>query len=113
VKWYPRWLLNRNVGKTLLWAVLLLVTAAIANVLGIWLLGSIDDWQHWLSAAAGYFLVWRLCLYAATVYGWLWMRRRLLARESNPDAKRRLLRAEIAGVVAVVVLETSLLMQGR
>jgi len=48
VKWYPRWLLNRNVGKTLLWAVLLLVVAAIANVLGIYLLGSIDDWQQWL-----------------------------------------------------------------
>jgi len=113
VKWYLRWLLNRNIGKTLLWAVLLLVVAVIANVLGIWLLGSINDWQRWLDAAAGYFLVWRLCLYAATIYGWLWMRRRLLAQESNSDAKRRLLRAEIAGVIAVIALETSLLLQGR
>jgi len=113
VKWYPHWLFNRNIGKTLLWAVLLLVAAAITNILGIYLLGSIDDWQLWLDAAAGYFLVWRLCLYAATVYGWRWMRRRLLARESNPDTKRRLLRAEVAGVIAVIALETSLLLQGR
>jgi hypothetical protein len=32
---------------------------------------------------AGYFLVWRLCLYGATAYGWVWMRRRLLAREDQ------------------------------
>jgi len=35
VKWYPRWLFNRNISKTRLWAVLLLVVAAIANILGI------------------------------------------------------------------------------
>ena len=36
--------------------------------------------ERWLAASAGYFLVWRLCLYGATVHGWVWMRRRLLAR---------------------------------
>lgn len=43
------------------------------------------------------------------------MRRRLLAREAqngaNGQARRRLVRSEIAGVVAIVALETSLLMQ--
>jgi len=107
----PRWLLNRNVGKTLLWTVLLLALAVAANILGIWLLGSIDDWQRWLSAAAAYFFVWRLCLYAATIYGWRWMRRRLLARESSEDARKRLVRAEVAAVIAVAALEISLLMQ--
>jgi len=82
-----------------------------ANILGIYLLGSIDDWQHWLSAAAGYFLVWRLCLYAATIYGWRWMRRRLLAREAGGDARKRLIRAELAAVIAIVALEISLFMQ--
>lgn len=55
--------------------------------------------------------MWRLCLYGATVYGWVWMRRRLLAREEDAQARRRLVRSEIAGVVAIVALEASLLMQ--
>ena len=72
-------------------------------------------WERWLTATAGYFLVWRLCLYGATAYGWVWMRRRLLAREAqrgaDRQARRRLLRSEIAGVAAIVALEASLLMQ--
>lgn len=52
----------------------------------------------------------------ATAYGWVWMRRRLLAREeqngTDGQARRRLVRSEIAGVFAIVVLEASLLMQG-
>ena len=40
-------------------------------------------WEQWLAAASGYFLVWRLCLYGATACGWMWMRRRLLAREGD------------------------------
>jgi len=107
----PRWLFHRNIGKALLWTVLLLVLAVAVNILGIWLLGSIDDWQSWLDAAAGVFLVWRLCLYAATIYGWRWMRRRLLARESSDDARKRLIRSEVAAVIAIVALEASLLMQ--
>jgi len=58
-----------------------------------------------------YFFLWRLCLYGATGYGWIWMRRRLLARESGTEARRRLLRAEVAGVAGIVALEASLLMQ--
>jgi len=107
----PRWLFNRNVGKALLWTVLLLALAVAANILGIYLLGSIHDWQNWLSAAAAYFFVWRLCLYAATIYGWRWMRRRLLACETDGDARKRLIRAEVAAVIAVAVLEISLLVQ--
>jgi len=106
-----RWLFNRNIGKVLLWTVLLLALAVAANVLGIYLLGSIDDWQHWLDAAAGYFLVWRLCLYAATIYGWRWMRQRLLAREAGDDARKRLIRSEAAAVIAVAALEISLMVQ--
>jgi len=48
----PRWLFHRNVGKALLWTALLLALAVAANVVGIWLLGSIHDWQSWLDAAA-------------------------------------------------------------
>jgi hypothetical protein len=92
-----------------------MVLAAVAvgaNIVGIYLVGSVAGWERWLAAAAGYFLVWRLCLYGATAYGWVWMRRRLLAREDDAQARRRLVRSEIAGVVAIVALEASLLMQG-
>lgn len=108
---WPRWLFNRRVGKLLLWTVLLLVAALAANIAGIHYLGSVVDWERWLAEASGYFFLWRLCLYGATVYGWIWMRRRLLAREPGTEARRRLLRAEVAGVAGIVALEASLLMQ--
>lgn len=108
----PRWLFNRRAAKALLWTMVLAVVAVGANIVGIYLVGSVAGWERWLAAAAGYFLVWRLCLYGATAYGWVWMRRRLLAREDDAQARRRLVRSEIAGVVAIVALEASLLMQG-
>ena len=106
-----RWLFNRRNAKAVAWAVFLLGLTVAANVAGIYLIGSVAGWELWISASAGYFLAWRLCLYAATFYGWLWMRRRLLAREASPDARRRLVRAEIAGAIAIVALEASLLLQ--
>lgn len=108
----PRWLFGRRAAKALLWTVVLVAAAVGANIAGIYLVGSVAGWERWLAGAAGYFLVWRLCLYGATAYGWVWMRRRLLAREDDAQARRRLVRSEIAGVVAIVALETSLLMQG-
>jgi len=111
----PRWLLSRRAAKALLWAVVLVAVAVGTNIVGIYLVGSVAGWERWLTATAGYFLVWRLCLYGATAYGWVWMRRRLLAREAqrgtDKQARRRLLRSEIAGVAAIVALEASLLMQ--
>ena len=107
----PRWLFNRRAAKALLWTMVLAAVAVGANIVGIYLVGSVAGWERWLAAAAGYFLVWRLCLYGATAYGWVWMRRRLLAREDSMQARRRLIRAEVAGVLAIVALEASLLMQ--
>ncbi|SAI68999.1 Uncharacterised protein [Bordetella ansorpii] len=112
----PRWLFSRRAAKTLVWTVAIIATAVGANLAGIYLVGSVAGWERWLAAAAGYFLVWRLCLYVATAYGWVWMRRRLLAREAqngtDRQARRRLVRSEIAGVIAIVALEASLLVQG-
>ncbi|ASD11686.1 hypothetical protein [Pseudomonas aeruginosa] len=105
------WLFNRRVGRALLWTLLLLALTVAANVAGIYLSGSMAGWQRWLADASDYFFIWRLCLYGATAYGWVWMRRRLLARESDDEARRRLIRAEVAGVLAIVALEASLLMQ--
>lgn len=107
----PRWLFSRRAAKALLLAVVIIAAAVGANLVGIYLVGSVAGWERWLAASAGYFLVRRLCLYGATVYGWVWMRRRLLAREEDAQARRRLVRSEIAGVVAIVALEASLLMQ--
>ena len=113
--WLGR-LFSRHAVKALLWTVVIIAAAVGANVVGIYLVGSVAGWEQWLAATAGYFLVWRLCLYGATAYGWVWMRRRLLAREdqngADRQARRRLVRSEIAGVVAIMVLEASLLMQG-
>ncbi|MBA5201387.1 hypothetical protein H2Y56_18655 [Pectobacterium aroidearum] len=100
-----------RIARVLLWTVLLLVITVTANVLGIYFAGSIAGWEHWLADAASYFLLWRVCLYGATVYGWLWMRRRLLLRDTSPDARRRLIRAEVSGIAALLVLEFSLLVQ--
>ena len=65
----PRWLFSRRAAKALLWTVVLAAVAVCANIVGIYLVGSVAGWERWLAAAAGYFLVWRLCLYGATAYG--------------------------------------------
>jgi uncharacterized BrkB/YihY/UPF0761 family membrane protein len=93
----------RRAGLVLLWAILLLVATVAVNVVGIHQAGSIEGWQQWLTAHTGHFLAWRLLLYGGTAWGWLWMRRRVLARE--PEAGKRLLRAEISAIVAVAALE--------
>lgn len=99
------WLFNRRVGVALLCTLLVVAVAAEVNIAGIHMIGGVEGWQHWLQAHAGHFLVWRLCLYGATAYCWWWMRRRLLRRESSRETHRRLLRTEIAAVIAVVSLE--------
>lgn len=106
-----RGLFNRRTARALLWTAVLLAAAVAANVAGIYFIGSIADWEQWLAEASGFFLFWRLCLYGATAYGWRWMRRRLLTRHPDVAARRRLVRTEIAAVLVLVTLESSLLMQ--
>jgi hypothetical protein len=83
------------------------MVAAGVNVVGIRLVGDLEGWRQWLDERAGYFLVWRLCLYGATVYGWIWMRRRL--RERDRSAETGLRRGEIGAVATIALLEVSLL----
>ncbi len=104
-------LFNAQLGWALLWTLLVVLTAFAINLAGIRLVGSLDDWSHWLRAHAAYFLVWRLCLYAATGCGWWWMRRRLRQREPSQEAHRRLLRTEIGAVISIVLLESSVLLR--
>lgn len=101
----------RRSGLVLLGALLVLLAAVATNVIGIRLAGGIDGWQAWLTAHSNHFLAWRLLLYTGTAYGWLWMRRRVLAREPDAGTRRRLLRAELAAVAAVAALELSPMLQ--
>lgn len=107
----PSWLFNRRAGMALLWALLIFGVAVTVNVAGIHVVGSIDGWERWLHAHSAHFLAWRLVLYAATVYGWWWMRQRLRQREPAAETHQRLLRVEIAAVVTLVLLEGSQLLR--
>lgn len=101
----------RRAGLVLLGALLVLLAAVAANVVGTHMAGGIDSWQAWLTAHSKHFLAWRLLFYAGTAWGWNWMHRRVLAREPDAGTRRRLLRAELAAVAAVAALELSSYLQ--
>ena len=107
----PAWLFNRRVGMALLVALLVASIAVAVNIVGISIVGSIDDWERWLRAHSAHFLVWRLLVYTVTAYGWWWMRGRLREREPDSESHQRLLRVEIAAVVTIVLLEASQLLR--
>ena len=83
----------------------LFVLAFVVAFAGIHLLGGIENSQQWLDDHAGHFFVWRLCLYAAVLAVWPWVRRRRLARD--PQSHRQLRRVEVLGVLAIVLSEAS------
>jgi len=109
----PSWLFNRSVAMFLIGLFGLIIIAFLVNMLGIHVTGTVDNWQRYLSQNAPYFLMWRLALYSLIVAGWLWVKQRIVAREyskdeqSNTALKQRVLRIEIATVVAFLALETS------
>ena len=90
----PALVFSRRAAKALLLAVVIIAAAVGANIVGIYLVGSVAGWERWLAASAGYFLVWRLCLYGATVYGWsgcaagCWPARKTRKRGDAPGAQR-------------------------
>lgn len=98
-----RWLGHSRFLSALLWILVLILAAVAVNVTGIRIIGSVSGWAHWLHAHRAFFLLWRLCLYGATACGWWWMRERL--RQQEPGAHRRLRRAELAAVLAIMALE--------
>jgi len=106
-----RRIFSRRLGVALMWCFALFAVAVVVNAVGIRIVGSIEGWHRWLAEHTLHFTLWRVALYGATVYGWLWMRRRLLAREPGPGARQRVLRVEVAACAAVVALELSQWMQ--
>ena len=104
----PTWV---SLGWALLWIGLVLSVAVGINLVGIGLMGNVPAWTRWLDDRAAYFFAWRLCLYSVTVYGWLWMRRRLYQSDPTSEARQRLLRAEIGAVAALALLEISVVLR--
>jgi len=111
-----RWLFNKRTVWTLLWVVLLVLVAGLVNLAGVRIAGDIEGWTAWLKDHAAIFMVWRIALYAGVVCGWVWMRRRVLHREEAQEEQEegsrnrsamRLMRIEVAAVIALLVLELS------
>jgi len=87
--------------------------AFIVNAVGIWSLGGVDRWARWFQDHRVYFLLWRILLYGVTAYAWLPMRSRVLGAEPDAGTAARLIRAEVAAIVAVVLIESILQFQGQ
>ncbi|WP_122887988.1 hypothetical protein [Burkholderia pseudomallei] len=101
-----RWLrIPRSLMVVLAMLAALTTVAIIVHVIGVHLVGSVAAWQRWLHAHAWMFGLWRLGLYATIVRGWWWMRTRVRQRENSPEARRRLMRAEIAAALAIALTE--------
>ncbi|MDA8454269.1 hypothetical protein M4R22_05800 [Acidovorax sp. GBBC 3334] len=81
--------------------------AVAVNLLGIRVLGGVDAWKQWLKADAGYFLTWRMALYAAAAGSWWRLRKRMRQNDTHAEEAPRLLRVEVASILAILLLETS------
>lgn len=103
-----RWLGHSRFLSLLLWCLLVALVAATVNVIGIRIVGSVTGWTRWMQANRVSLLIWRLCLYSATAWGWAWMRKRV--RDREPGAERRLRRVELATVLAIIALECAALL---
>ncbi len=89
------------------------VVAVAVNLVGIHLVGGVGRLESLAATSMpAHFLVWRLCLYGATAYGWWWMRRRLREREPHPARRISACCARRSrAVAAVVLLEISALLR--
>ena len=103
----------KRTGIAMVCVLLFLGAAVGANLIGIRMAGDVVAWEQWLRRHSLWFLIWRLALYAGIATGWIWMRRRVLAREPDSTTGQRLRRLEIAAMAAFVVLEASLLLQSH
>lgn len=108
MRWLNDWrrrVFTRGLGIVLSWTTVVVAAAFAVNVVGIHVVGGVVGWQRWLHAHEGYFVAWRLVLYAGTAAVWLSLRKRVLQRAPTVEARHRLLRAELAAVIVVVLVE--------
>lgn len=85
-------------------AAFLLATLIVALV-GMQQTGGILAWGQWLDEHPGRFLLWRLALYAAVLWNWMWARRQLLARE--PERREHARRSAALGLLMAATYELS------
>jgi sulfite exporter TauE/SafE len=104
------WLFNRRVVLALSKG--MLVGVVLAAIMASLRVGSVEDWQRWMTEYAGVFLVWRLLLYVFIARSWFCLRRRLRQYERLPEAHQRWRCMEIAVVISIVLLEASQLLRG-
>jgi len=101
---------NSRMWRSRLWRLIgffaMLITFAILiNLYGIYLLGSLENWQTWRAESYEYFLAWRLALYTFLIWRWQPLRKQLLERE--PEVGCRLKRTEILAGCTCALFEIS------
>lgn len=94
------------------WALSIPLTAMTVNQISTWTHPGERHWGYWVAGHRGHLFVWRICVYVVAVAGWHWMRTRVLRRETGSDTSMRLRRAEVAAVIAALLLETTAFLQG-
>jgi hypothetical protein len=98
---------NRRLWLTLSAVFLVLFVAVGINIVGIRMFDDVEGWRRWLDEHKVHFVAWRLSVYGATIYGWRWMRKRVLLREPEFDNRSRLRRTELAAGLFIIVLEAT------
>lgn len=71
-------------------ALVLLVVFLLAPQFGQLSLDRLQAWTAWLEAHAMLLLLWRLCLYGLTAWGWYGLHQRVRAREGSSRGVVRL-----------------------
>lgn len=84
----------------LFWGVVLSLAVIILGLIAVDGMGN-----TWMRSNQTALLVWRLPLYALTVYGWYRMRLSLAKRGFSPYQNQRLLYAEVAAIAVLALLE--------
>ncbi|NLC35488.1 MAG: hypothetical protein GX772_03435 [Alcaligenaceae bacterium] len=107
---WQRWAGWKWLVLALVWLVVLVLIMAVLPALNPRLIEQAAHWQPWVQRHAVGFLVWRLMLYGGIAWGWWRLRGRLLEQDTlDPDTRQRLRRAQWSAVLALALLETSLL----
>lgn len=93
------------------WLTLLLAVLAGLQAVSPRLIEQAAHWQPWVQRHAFGFLAWRLLLYGGIAWGGWRLRERLLQNpEVSSDTRKRLRRTLWAALLALVMLEGSLLL---
>ncbi|MGE6193713.1 hypothetical protein ACQKCL_22100 [Stutzerimonas stutzeri] len=100
-----KFLLSKNLWLGLGSVVAIVAVGLVAMTWGVSMVGSIEAWQRMLEQASPVLFVWRCLVYAAMVWCWLWLRRRVIERDPSEDAQKRLRRVEVGVGLTIVLFE--------